>query len=76
VNLAVLNALPLPALDGGQLAQVAVEAATRRKLPRGAQERVTAAAVAFLFALSLAALLSDISKISEPVPGIPTRISR
>ena len=34
VNLAVLNALPVPALDGGQLALVAVEKIRNKKLPR------------------------------------------
>ncbi len=34
VNLAVLNALPVPALDGGQLALVALEKIRNKKLPR------------------------------------------
>lgn len=70
VNLAVLNSLPLPALDGGQLVFVLGEIVTRKKIPRTIQEKVTAAAFAFLFVLSASALLNDISKINEPVGGI------
>ena len=33
VNLAVLNVLPFPPLDGGRIAVVAVEAIRRRRLP-------------------------------------------
>ena len=33
INLAIFNSLPLPALDGGRIVVVAVEAITRRKIP-------------------------------------------
>jgi len=34
VNLAVINLLPIPALDGGRLLFLAVEAAIRRPIPQ------------------------------------------
>ena len=34
INLAVINLLPIPLLDGGRLLVVAIEAATRRRTPR------------------------------------------
>ena len=37
VNLAVLNVLPFPPLDGGRIAVVLLESVRRRKLPGGAR---------------------------------------
>eukprot|EP00601_Ochromonadales_sp_CCMP2298_P009303 CAMPEP_0173257970 /NCGR_PEP_ID=MMETSP1142-20121109/24094_1 /TAXON_ID=483371 /ORGANISM="non described non described, Strain CCMP2298" /LENGTH=450 /DNA_ID=CAMNT_0014192215 /DNA_START=100 /DNA_END=1449 /DNA_ORIENTATION=- len=44
INLAVLNSLPFPALDGGQLVFVILEVLGGRPVPRKIQETVTAAA--------------------------------
>jgi regulator of sigma E protease len=51
VNLAVLNVLPIPALDGGHLALFGIEALIRRPLP--AQHRELAQRVGLLLLLTL-----------------------
>lgn len=63
VNLAVLNILPFPALDGGRLAFIGLEVLTgRRSHPR--VERVAhAAGMAFLLFLLLLVTINDIIRI-------------
>lgn len=69
VNLAILNSLPFPALDGGQLVFVLVEIISGgRPVPRRAQEVITGLAFSFLLALGASTLIGDISKIGEPLP--------
>jgi membrane-associated protease RseP (regulator of RpoE activity) len=51
LNLAVINLLPIPALDGGHLAFMAYEAIMKRKPPERIQE--TAIQVGFIFLLSI-----------------------
>ena len=41
INLAIINSLPLPALDGGQMAFVLVEVARRKKVDVRVQENIT-----------------------------------
>lgn len=70
INLGVINALPLPALDGGQLLFVLAEAITNKKLPRKVQEGITTWAFGLLFLLSISTLVGDIENISQPVTGM------
>ena len=60
VNLAVLNSLPVPALDGGQFVFVAIEQLTGKKLPRTAQENVYIVAFVIFMALTATAFVNDI----------------
>jgi len=60
VNLAVINSLPFPALDGGQLVFVLVEAVTGKKVDQRLQEGVNAAALLFLLSLSVTATAGDL----------------
>ncbi|KAI2510811.1 Peptidase family M50 [Fragilaria crotonensis] len=60
VNLAVVNALPLPALDGGQMVFILVEALSRRKVDQRLQENITSAAVLLLLLLSLSTTVGDV----------------
>jgi len=65
VNLAVINILPFPALDGGKLVFVAYEAITRRR-PKPALERwVNAAGMAILIFLISLVTINDIVRIAE-----------
>ena len=49
INLALVNALPLPALDGGQMLFVLAEAVTvGRKIDQSLQELINSAALFFL----------------------------
>ena len=63
VNLGVINALPLPALDGGQLVFVIAEALTGRKIDQRLQEGITSVAVLFLLWVSVSAAIGDVGNI-------------
>ena len=63
VNLGVINALPLPALDGGQLVFVIAEAITGKKVDQKFQEGVTSLAVLFLLYISLTAAVGDVGSL-------------
>eukprot|EP00977_Amphora_coffeiformis_P019455 scaffold7257_cov177-Amphora_coffeaeformis.AAC.8 len=63
INLGVINALPLPALDGGQLLFVIAEALTGRKVDQRIQEGITSVAVVFLLLISLSAAVGDLSNL-------------
>ncbi len=67
VNLAVLNSLPLPALDGGQLLFVLAEMVTRRKVPYKLQQQLVVLAFSFLLVLAATTIAGDISRINEPM---------
>lgn len=63
VNLAVVNALPLPALDGGQLAFVLAEAAAGRRIDQRVQEGINAGALFVLLVFSLSTAVGDVTSI-------------
>lgn len=63
VNLAVVNSLPLPALDGGQMLFVISEAITGRKLDQRLQEGITSVALVFLLLLSFSTTIGDVESI-------------
>ena len=63
VNLAVLNSLPFPALDGGQLVFVIIEGILGKKLPRKVQDSITAVSFIALFGFGLTTIFGDIQKI-------------
>jgi len=65
INLGVVNALPLPALDGGQLLFVLSEAVTGRKVDQRVQEGLTGAALFFLLLLSATAAFGDIEALFQ-----------
>ncbi|KAL7446690.1 hypothetical protein ACHAXM_010492 [Skeletonema potamos] len=63
VNLAVINSLPLPALDGGQLVFVLAEAAAGRKIDQQLQEAINAAALTILLFISVGTAIGDVRSI-------------
>lgn len=63
INLGVINSIPLPALDGGQLVFVLAEAVTGRKVDQRFQEGITGVAVLFLLLLSAGTFVGDLSSI-------------
>lgn len=63
LNLAVLNLIPFPALDGGRLFFLIFEAITRRKVHANFEKWVHAIGLALLLSLSLLITISDIRKI-------------
>ena len=64
INLALINVLPIPALDGGRLLFVVVEAIARRPLPRQFQSWVNGVGFALLILLMIVVTASDIFKIA------------
>ncbi len=63
INLAVLNLLPIPALDGGHLMILSVEAVTRRSLSSRQKEILQQAGFALLLCLMVYVTFGDISRI-------------
>jgi membrane-associated protease RseP (regulator of RpoE activity) len=63
INLAVVNAFPLPALDGGQLLFVLSEAVSGRKVDQRLQEGITGATLLFLLLATFGAAFSDLESI-------------
>lgn len=71
INLALLNLLPLPVLDGGHILFSLIEILTFRRIPARLQEIVTMISGALLLSLMLFVLLNDIRGLSSQRP--PTR---
>lgn len=63
LNLAVINVLPFPALDGGRLLFVAIEAVTRRPMPVRATQIANTVGFALLILLMVVVTWNDISKL-------------
>lgn len=63
LNLAVINLLPIPALDGGRLIFVAIEAVIRRPINPIWSARVNTVGFLFLIGLMLLVTASDILKL-------------
>ena len=62
VNLAVLNLLPIPVLDGGQFIFLLAEGITRRPLSLKLRERLTAVGLVLIVLLMVFAFSNDILK--------------
>ena len=63
INLAVINLLPFPALDGGRLLFVGIEAITRRPMPVKATQVMNTVGFFLLIGLMLVVTWNDISKL-------------
>lgn len=63
VNLAVINLIPIPALDGGRLLLLGVESATRRHVPAVLAQSINALGVFFIIFLMLAVTYQDIARL-------------
>lgn len=63
INLAVLNALPLPLLDGGQFVLLLIEAVRGRPLPDRFQLAFMQSGFVFLVGLSLVLIVKDTSQL-------------
>lgn len=62
VNLAVVNALPFPGLDGGQLMFVIIEALRGKRLSPRLENGINTVAVLLLASLSLTLIAGDITR--------------
>lgn len=63
VNLAIINLIPIPALDGGRLAILAIEGILRRPAPRLAVQVVNTFGVALLMLLMLVVTYQDVARL-------------
>jgi regulator of sigma E protease len=63
INLAVLNLLPVPVLDGGQFLFLLAEAAIRRPLPVKLRERLTALGLVLIVLLMGLAFSNDLRRL-------------
>lgn len=66
LNLAVLNLLPIPILDGGHLLLLAVEGTMRRDLSMAMKERFVQAGMVFLLVIFAIVMYNDVLKV---LPG-------
>jgi regulator of sigma E protease len=63
INLAILNVLPFPPLDGGRIAVVLIEAARRRRLPAEREALIYLTGFALLIALVILISIQDIQRL-------------
>lgn len=63
VNLAIVNLLPIPALDGGRLFLLAIEAIMRRNAPRLAVQLLNTLGIAFIAFLMITVTYHDIARL-------------
>jgi membrane-associated protease RseP (regulator of RpoE activity) len=64
INLAIINILPLPALDGGQLAFLLIEALRGRPLPMRFQENVMQTGLFLLLGLGMFLIVRDTTQLT------------
>jgi membrane-associated protease RseP (regulator of RpoE activity) len=63
INLAIINILPLPALDGGQLAFLLIEAMRGKPLPMRLQENVMQTGIFLLLGLGIFLIVRDTTQL-------------
>lgn len=63
VNLAVVNLIPIPALDGGRLAILGIETLTRRKLSQLFIQTVNTTGIALIILLMVVVTYNDIGRL-------------
>lgn len=73
LNLAVLNILPIPALDGGRFFFILIEAVTRRKVHPKFEAYAHAVGIAILLALIAVITIHDFVRLLSGQPIIPTQ---
>ena len=74
VNLAAVNVLPLPALDGGYLLLLALEAVRGKKLDKDLEESILSGGVLLLFTLGMSLIVKDavtLTPLANLIPKSP-----
>ncbi|OGH06278.1 MAG: hypothetical protein A2171_01695, partial [Candidatus Levybacteria bacterium RBG_13_35_9] len=71
LNLAIINILPIPALDGGRLFFIAIEAVTRKKVSPHIETAAHTIGMAVLLGLIALITLHDLIRVVSGVPIIP-----
>ena len=60
INLAVINLLPLPALDGGQAFLLLIEMITRKHIPEKVKGAINAVGMVLIFGLAIVIAIKDV----------------
>ena len=63
LNLAIMNLLPLPALDGGRLLFLIIEAIRRKRIDPNKEGMVNLVGIVLLFGLMFIVMFNDIRKL-------------
>ena len=63
LNLGLINLLPVPVLDGGHIAILAVEGVTRRNLSVRVKERILLAGAAVIILLMVTVIYNDVMRL-------------
>ena len=63
VNIGIVNLLPIPALDGGKILFVIIEAITRRRIPKKVENIINLVFMGLLLILMLYVTVNDIMRI-------------
>jgi len=75
INLAIINILPFPALDGGRLIFIGYEAITRRRPKPSFERTINTAGMVFLIFLILLITINDILRVIK-TSGFINQLSR
>jgi RIP metalloprotease RseP len=67
LSLAFMNILPIPALDGGRLAFLLIEALTGKKVPQKWENRVNQIGMVAMLGLIVLISFNDVAKILAPM---------
>ena len=66
INLAIINILPLPALDGGQLAFLVIEGVRGKPLPTQVQQNIMQTGLVLLLGLGIFLIIRDTANLVPP----------
>jgi regulator of sigma E protease len=63
LNLGLLNLMPVPVMDGGQIAILALEGVSRREISGRVKERILLAGAAFVVVLMVTVIYNDVMRL-------------
>lgn len=70
INLAIINILPLPALDGGQLAFLLIEGVRGKPLPNRIQEGVMQTGLVLLLGLGIFLIVKETTQLTSQLEWV------
>ena len=74
INLAIINAIPFPALDGGRVLFLLIEKIRRKKLPVSAEQIANTAGFVLLILLMVVVTVKDVGRYSDKFINLFERI--
>src|SRR5205085_12113186 len=73
LNLGLLNLMPIPVLDGGHIAIMALEGIARRDFSAQVKEKMLLAGFVLILLLMVTVIYNDLTRISWSEPLMPCR---